>query len=32
MAIQWTNDVDQALAKGKQEGRTLMLDFNAAPM
>ena len=32
MAIEWTNDVDQALAQGKQECRTLMLDFNAAPM
>jgi hypothetical protein len=32
MAIEWTKAVDQALADAKAQGRTLMLDFNAAPM
>jgi hypothetical protein len=32
MEIQWTDDVDQALAKAKETNRALLLDFSAAPM
>ena len=32
MDIQWTEDVDQALAKAKESGKPLLLDFTAAPM
>lgn len=32
MAIQWTDDVDKALAQAKESGRPLLLDFTAAPM
>ncbi|HEX7193039.1 MAG TPA: thioredoxin family protein [Thermoanaerobaculia bacterium] len=32
MDIQWTDDVDQALAKAKESGKPLLLDFTAAPM
>jgi hypothetical protein len=32
MEIQWTDDVDGALAEAKQSGRPLLLDFTAAPM
>ena len=31
-AIQWTEDVDRALAEGKKTGKPLLLDFTAAPM
>jgi len=31
-AIQWTEDVDQALKEAKKAGRPLLLDFTAAPM
>ena len=32
MEIQWTDDVDSALAEAKRSGRPLLLDFTAAPM
>ena len=32
MDIQWTDDVDQALARSQQSGMPLLLDFTAAPM
>ena len=32
MAIQWTDNVDQALAQAKESGKPLLLDFTAAPM
>jgi hypothetical protein len=32
MDIQWTDDVDAALAKAKESGKPLLLDFTAAPM
>jgi len=32
MAIEWTDDVDKALAEAKQSGKPLLLDFTAAPM
>ncbi|HEX3581907.1 MAG TPA: thioredoxin family protein [Thermoanaerobaculia bacterium] len=32
MDIQWTDDVDQALAEAKKNGKPLLLDFTAAPM
>lgn len=32
MAIEWTKDVDGALAKAPNEKQALLLDFNAAPM
>jgi hypothetical protein len=32
MDIQWTDDVDAALAGAKSEGKPLLLDFTAAPM
>jgi len=31
-AIQWTEDVDKALAESKKSGKPLILDFTAAPM
>ena len=31
-AIQWTEDVDRALAEAKKTGKLLLLDFTAAPM
>jgi hypothetical protein len=31
-AIQWTEDVDQALQQSKKTGKPLLLDFTAAPM
>ena len=31
-AIQWTEDVDQALKESKKAGKPLILDFTAAPM
>jgi thiol:disulfide interchange protein len=31
-SIQWTEDVDQALAESKKTGKPLLLDFTAAPM
>jgi hypothetical protein len=30
--IPWTDDVDHALARAKQSGMPLLLDFTAAPM
>ncbi len=32
MAIQWSRDVDAALAEAKRLGKPLLLDFTAAPM
>src|SRR5579864_7444652 len=32
MAIQWTKDVDAALAQARTKNQALLLDFNAAPM
>ena len=32
MDIQWTDDVDKALAQAKESGKPLLLDFTAAPM
>lgn len=32
MDIQWTDDVDRALAQSKESGKPLLLDFTAAPM
>jgi hypothetical protein len=31
-SIQWTEDVDQALAESKKTNKPLLLDFTAAPM
>jgi hypothetical protein len=32
MAIQWSRDVDAALAEARSSGRPLLMDFNAAPL
>jgi hypothetical protein len=32
MTIQWSDDVDAALADSKTSGKPLLLDFTAAPM
>jgi hypothetical protein len=32
MQIQWTDNVDQALAQSKQSGKPLLVNFTAAPM
>jgi hypothetical protein len=32
MSINWTKDVDKALANAKTEKRHLLFDFNASPM
>jgi hypothetical protein len=32
MDIQWLDNVDEALARAKREGKPLLLDFTAAPM
>jgi len=32
MDIQWTDNVDAALARAKKESKPLLLDFTAAPM
>jgi len=32
MDIQWTDDVDAALARAKESKKPLLLDFTAAPM
>ena len=32
MPIAWTDDVDAALARAKQEKKPLLIDFTAAPM
>jgi len=32
MAIEWIRAADAALAKAKQTGKPLLLDFTAAPM
>jgi uncharacterized protein YyaL (SSP411 family) len=31
MAINWSHDVDEALAAAKKENRPILLDFSAAP-
>lgn len=31
MAVEWTKDVDAALARAKQENKPLLLNFSAAP-
>lgn len=31
MPVEWSKDVDSALAEGKTAGRPLLLDFSAAP-
>ena len=31
MAVDWTTDVDAALAEAKAQNRPLLLDFSAAP-
>ena len=31
-AIQWTEDVEQALKESKKAGKPLLLDFTAAPL
>ena len=31
MSLQWSRDVDAALAQAKESGRPLLLDFSAAP-
>lgn len=32
MKIEWTNDVDEGLAKARSSGRHALVDFNAAPL
>ena len=32
MPISWIEDADQALARAKESGKPLLLDFTAAPM
>ena len=32
MAISWSSDADEGLARAKKGGRPLILDFTAAPM
>ena len=31
MSVNWSKDVDQALAAAKQQGWPILLDFSAAP-
>jgi uncharacterized protein YyaL (SSP411 family) len=31
MSVNWSKDVDQALASAKQQSRPILLDFSAAP-
>jgi uncharacterized protein YyaL (SSP411 family) len=31
MSVNWSKDVDQALADAKQQTRPILLDFSAAP-
>jgi hypothetical protein len=31
MPVQWTQDVDAALATGRERGQHILLDFSAAP-
>jgi uncharacterized protein YyaL (SSP411 family) len=31
MAVNWSKDVDQALAVAKEQNRPILLDFSAAP-
>ena len=31
MAVNWSRDVDSSLARAKEEGRPLLIDFSAAP-
>ena len=32
MPIAWTDDIETALARAKQEKKALLIDFTAAPM
>ena len=32
MAIQWSQDVDEGLARARSSGRLALVDFNAAPL
>jgi hypothetical protein len=32
MSIEWSNDVDNALAVARSSKRQLLIDFNTAPM
>ena len=32
MSISWKEDADQVLAEARQSGKSLLLDFTAAPM
>ncbi len=31
MAVNWSRDIDQALAEAKDQSRPILLDFSAAP-
>lgn len=31
MSVNWSKDVDQALAVAREKDRTILLDFSAAP-
>jgi uncharacterized protein YyaL (SSP411 family) len=31
MAVNWSHDIDEALAEAKKENRPILLDFSAAP-
>ena len=31
MAVNWSKDVDQTLSAAKEQGRTILIDFSAAP-
>ena len=31
MAVNWSNDVDKALAEAQQQNRPILMDFSAAP-
>ncbi len=31
MAVNWTRDVDAALAQAKEQNKPLLIDFSAAP-
>jgi len=31
MAVDWSQDVDQALVAAKEQGRPILLNFSAAP-
>lgn len=32
MAIEWLKNADEGLSRGKDSGRAVLMDFNAAPM